>query len=88
MMNYVKEHKDENHPFLLLTECGIASRLKVEHPELNMIGSCMLCKYMRSNNLEMIKQALENPSDDQIIEINPIVLRKARKTLDKMFEYM
>lgn len=87
MINYVKEHKDEDHPFLLLTECGIASRLQVENPELRLLGSCMLCKYMRSNSLQEIKQALEDPSDDQIIEINPLILTSAQKCLENMFHY-
>ena len=54
IVNYAKEHRKDENPFLILTECGIASRLQVEHPDLNLVGSCMMCRYMKSNSLEGI----------------------------------
>ena len=85
IVNYVKEHRQESRPFLILTECGIASRLQVEHPELNLVGSCMMCRYMKSNSLEAILHSLENPSNT--IEIEHAIQEKARACVNAMFHY-
>lgn len=87
MMDYVKMHKRAATPFLLLTECGIASRLQAEHPELRFVGSCAMCRYMRSNSLEAIYKALKAPEPHQIIEIDPNVLKSALRTIEMMFKY-
>lgn len=85
MVNYVKKHEKEKRPFLLLTECGISSRLQVEHPHLNLVGSCMLCRYMKSNSLELIRNSLKNPQNP--IEIDPAIQEKARACVNAMFSY-
>jgi len=87
ILNYVKTHKDEDHPFLILTECGITSRLQVEHPELRLVGSCMMCKYMKSNNLSYMLQAMESPTQEQIISIDPTIQKDALSCVNKMFQY-
>lgn len=85
--NYVKENRGKGNPFLILTECGIASRLQVEYPEVEVVGSCMMCKYMKSNSLDLIRRALENPKPNQIIEIPESDLKGAQKALEAMFYY-
>ena len=87
MQSYVMQHQRENRPFLLLTECGVASRLSVEAPNARLIGGCMMCKYMRSNSLSSIWQALKNPLPSQIIEIESSVLERAAHCLERMFYY-
>jgi quinolinate synthase len=87
MQKYVMETKHLNRPFLLLSECGVASRISVEVPQAKLIGGCTLCKYMRSNSLSSIEEALRNPKPHQIIEIAPSVQKRALKTLERMFTY-
>jgi quinolinate synthase len=87
ILNYVKSHKDDKTPFLILTECGITSRLQVEHPELRLVGSCMMCKYMKSNSLESILQALESPTEKQMISIPPQIQKGALSCINNMFKY-
>ncbi len=87
MVRYVKEHAEESKPFLLLTECGVASRLNIEAPKAKLIGSCMLCKYMRSNSLSSIAQALKDPLPSQVIEIERSILEKAQLCIERMFTY-
>jgi len=87
MIEYVAAHQEDNTPFLLLTECGIASRLQVEYPQVNMVGSCTLCRYMKSNSLEMILSALKNPQPEQIIEIDEVCRLAALRCLETMFYY-
>jgi quinolinate synthase len=87
MIDFVKNNSTTKNRFLLLTECGIISRLQTECPEAQLIGTCTLCKFMKSNSLEMIKQALKSPTEDQIIDIDPVTLKQARKCIDAMFIY-
>lgn len=87
ILSYVKSHKNKNHPFLILTECGITSRLQVEDPELHLVGTCMMCKYMKSNSLNNILEAMENPKDSQIINIDQEIQKKALGCVNKMFHY-
>ena len=86
ILNYVKSHKDQTDPFLILTECGITSRLQVEHPELKFVGGCMMCKYMKSNSLNNILQAISSPKEEQIVKIDPTIQKKALSCINKMFE--
>jgi len=87
MMDYVKTHGTPETPLLLLTECGVASRLQVENPSLKLVGSCLMCRYMRSNSLEVLYQALKDPTPEQVIEIEPGLLNEAKKCMDAMYRY-
>ncbi|MCP5506144.1 MAG: quinolinate synthase NadA, partial [Chlamydiales bacterium] len=87
IVSHVKERKNAPNPFLILTECGITSRLQVEHPGLNLVGSCMMCRYMKSNSLEQILQALKNPLPSQIISIDLEDQRDALRCVNNMFKY-
>jgi len=87
MHRWVIAGQNEKRPFLLLTECGVASRLSVEAPEAQLIGGCMLCKFMRSNNLTSILSALRDPLPSQMIEIEKSVQKNARICIERMFEY-
>lgn len=87
IIDYVKQIKDKSSPFLLLTECGVASRLLVEDENLKIVGACSMCRYMRSNSLQWILQSLENPKPTQVIEIETDILANAKKCLDAMFFY-
>jgi quinolinate synthase len=86
MIEYVKNHTT-SAPLLLLTECGIASRLQAEHTHLKLVGSCMICKYMKSNHLEAIYHALKAPLQSQIIAMDPEEQRAALKCIEAMFHY-
>jgi len=84
MMKYVKT--TEAPYFLMLTECGLVSRLAVEDPEKNFIGGCRLCPYMKMNTLEKIRDALANPQPDQVITLDKDLSRRASACIEKMFE--
>lgn len=87
LYHYIKKNQAQKNPFLLLTECGVASRLNIEAPAARLVGGCHLCKYMRSNSLPHILSALKNPEKKQIIEIEPAILDGARRCIERMFEY-
>jgi quinolinate synthase len=84
MMQHIA--KSDAKKFLLLTECGLTSRLQVEFPDREFVGSCNMCRYMKSNTLECILESLKNPSEKQRVLIDPKVLDGARRCIDRMFE--
>ena len=87
MLNYVQAHAKDDNAFMLLTECGLVSRLQVEHPSTALVGTCFMCKYMKSNSLALIEQALRDPRPEQLIEIDPITRDGAVACLKAMFKY-
>ncbi len=85
MLGYMKETSSKQ--FLMLTECGLSARLQSEFPDKQLVGSCTMCKFMKSNTLEDILRALKNPlPKDRVILDEPTRLR-ALKTIEAMFRY-
>ena len=85
MLGFMKETTSKQ--FLMLTECGLSARLQSEFPDKQLVGSCTMCKYMKSNSLENILRALKNPyPKDRVILDEPTRLR-ALKTIEAMFHY-
>ncbi len=78
---------DKNAPVLLLTECGLNARMQYEMPERTFIGTCSMCKHMKSNSLENILETLKNPEKAVSIELDEITMQKAKKCIDAMFDY-
>ena len=85
MYNHVKENSKSGQCFLLLTECGIGARLQVEFPKVRLIGTCMICQYMKSNSLSSIEHTLKDPQPEEIVEINEEVRSGAIRCLEAMF---
>ncbi|RAP32484.1 quinolinate synthase [Candidatus Marinamargulisbacteria bacterium SCGC AG-414-C22] len=85
MVNYVKE--TDAPYYFLLTECGLTSRLQTEVPDKVFVGTCTMCKYMKSNQLDHIIRVLENPDPDDIISLNNDDIQKAVACIDQMFAY-
>ncbi|MBF0503887.1 MAG: quinolinate synthase NadA [Candidatus Omnitrophica bacterium] len=85
MLKYMKDTTSKQ--FLMLTECGLSARLQSEFPDKQLVGSCTMCKYMKSNTLEDILRSLKNPlSRDRVILDEPTRLR-ALKSIEAMFRY-
>jgi quinolinate synthase len=85
MLDYMR--KTDAKRFLMLTECGLSSRLQSEFPDKELVGSCTLCKYMKSNSLEAIRRILESPREGEIVTIQEDIRLKAKRSLDAMFKY-
>jgi len=84
MMKYVKS--TDAPYYLMLTECGLVSRLAVEDPEKNFIGGCRLCPYMKMNTLKKIRDALANPQAGQVITLEDDLSKRAARCIERMFE--
>ncbi len=80
----------ENSPqkeFVLLTECGLSTKLQLENPDKIFVGSCTMCKYMKSNSLESILSVLTNPRECDEIHLTKDVIDQATHCIDEMFRY-
>jgi quinolinate synthase len=84
MIEHVKT--TSNDAYVLLTECGLTSRLQTELPSKRFVGSCTMCKYMKANSLDAIEATLESPSKDQEITLDESTSSNALKCVEKMFE--
>lgn len=82
ILNYVFD-SDANQ-FMLVTECGITDRVKAEFKEKIVVGSCVLCPYMKEITLEDTLKCLKSPSPNQIINLPEDIINRAKKSLDKM----
>ncbi|HJN70604.1 MAG TPA: quinolinate synthase, partial [Candidatus Thalassarchaeaceae archaeon] len=87
LMNEALRLSEEGKPdIMLITECGTADRVRAEsESEVNLIGTCVMCRYMKMTQLEDILQSLRNPRPEQIIELDSKVIQKAQYSLNEMF---
>lgn len=86
MIEYIRKAPDSD-PVLLLTECGLNARLQSELPQRHFIGSCSMCRYMKSNSLEGILAALREPTHARRVTLAPETMARARRCIDNMFLY-
>jgi quinolinate synthase len=84
MLKYAREIPEKK--LMLVTECGLSDRVRVEYPNKEIIGTCALCPYMKEINLRDIYEALHSPRKDQVVKIPENILKKAKKSIDKMIE--
>ena len=85
MLTHVAKSKQDT--FLVLTECGLVSRLQAEHPDKTFVGSCTMCRYMKSNTLEDVLRVLVKPRPQDRVEIEESVRLRALKCIEEMFRY-
>ena len=84
MLNYVDNSTAKT--FMLVTECGLTDRFKAEFPNKEIVGTCILCPYMKEIQLSDVLKALKNPTPEQYVEISSDVAERARASLERMFE--
>jgi len=84
MLNYVRG--SPSRTFMLVTECGLADRFKAEFRDKEIVGTCILCPYMKQIRLDDVLKTLKDPAADQFIEIPPDIAARARMSLERMFE--
>lgn len=85
MVNYVKD--TEAPSYFMLTECGLTARMQAEDPDKRFVGSCTMCKYMKSNTLDDIERVLTQPDADDIVSLDDTTRDRAVKCIEAMFHY-
>lgn len=86
MLAFMRETKAEE--FLMLTECGLSARLESEFPNKKLVGSCTMCKYMKSNSLDNILRVLKDPQPKDRVAFSKDIQQRALKSLEAMFTYL
>ncbi len=84
MLNYVSESSAKT--FMLVTECGLTDRFKAEFEDKEIVGTCILCPYMKEIQLKDVLKALKEPDPGQFVEIPSNIADHARAGLNRMFE--
>ena len=83
----IHEHvrETDHSSYLLVTECGLSSRLRVEHPNKKIVGSCTFCRYMQANTLESLEETMEILDPKMEILLEEKTMSRARNCIDRMF---
>lgn len=77
--------KDEK--VLFLTEQGFIDRMKIEYPDVQFEDSKMICISMKRNDLFSTWKALEKPTDDNVIELDEEIRKRAYRAVSNMLKY-
>lgn len=67
---------------LLVTECSMASNIADAHPEVEFVGPCNLCPYMKMITLENVLWSLHSMTTP--VEVAPGLAASARAAVERM----
>lgn len=82
IINYVTQEKPEKA--LLITECSMASNISDEVPEVEFVGPCNMCPYMKKITLENVLYSLDTMTGQ--VEVDAAVAEKARLSVQRMID--
>jgi len=71
--------------FLVVTECGLSDRLRIELPEKKFLKACKLCQYMKMITIEQARHSLESMEHE--IKVSEDVRWRAERALRRMLEF-
>ncbi|MGQ0526528.1 MAG: quinolinate synthase NadA [Alphaproteobacteria bacterium] len=82
MDDYIRKHQPKKA--VLMTECSMSDNVAANNPEVEMIGTCQMCPYMKRLTLPKILKSLQTESPE--ILIDPIIAARARLAVKRMLE--
>jgi quinolinate synthase len=82
IIKYVTDNKPEKA--MLITECSMASNIAAELPEVDFVGPCNMCPYMKKITLEKILWSLHTMQG--AVEVDPGVAEGARRAVQRMID--
>ncbi len=82
IIKYVHDEKPEKA--MLITECSMASNIADELPEVDFVGPCNMCPYMKKITLEKVLWVLHTMENQ--VEVDPQVADKARLSVQRMID--
>ncbi|MCE8525068.1 quinolinate synthase NadA [Ruegeria pomeroyi] len=82
IIDYVTREKPEKA--LLITECSMASNIADALPEVDFVGPCNMCPYMKKITLEKVLYALDTMTGQ--VEVDPTVAQRARLAVQRMID--
>ncbi len=82
IIKYVTDEKPAQA--MLITECSMASNIADELPEVDFIGPCNMCPYMKKISLEKILYVLHTMENQ--VEVEEEIAAKARLSVQRMID--
>ena len=82
ILDYV--HREKPAKAMLVTECSMASNIADELPEVDFVGPCNMCPYMKKITLEKVLWSLHSMSG--AVEVDTQVADKARVAVQRMID--
>ncbi len=82
IIKYVTDEKPEHA--MLVTECSMASNIADELPEVDFVGPCNMCPYMKKITLEKILWSLHTGGQEVVVD--PAVAARARLAVERMID--
>lgn len=82
IIKYVTDEKPEKA--MLVTECSMASNISDALPEVDFVGPCNMCPYMKKITLEKILWSLHTLTEEVVVDED--VSEKARIAVERMID--
>ncbi|KZY06095.1 MULTISPECIES: quinolinate synthase NadA [unclassified Sulfitobacter] len=82
IIDYVTQQRPEKA--MRVTECSMASNISVALPEVDFVGPCNMCPYMKKITLEKMLWSLHTM--EGAVEVDPTVADKARIAVQRMID--
>lgn len=82
IIDYVSREKPAQA--MLVTECSMASNIADALPEVEFMGPCNMCPYMKKITLEKILWSLHTGTEE--VTVDPAIAAKARVAVERMIE--
>ncbi|AHC99642.1 quinolinate synthase NadA [Leisingera methylohalidivorans] len=82
ILKYVTDEKPEKA--MLITECSMASNIADQLPEVEFVGPCNMCPYMKKITLEKILWSLHTMTEPVVVDLD--VAEKARVAVQRMID--
>ncbi|MGR3762158.1 quinolinate synthase NadA [Roseobacteraceae bacterium NS-SX3] len=82
ILKYVTDEKPEKA--LLITECSMASNIADQLPEVEFVGPCNMCPYMKKITLEKVLWSLHTMTEQ--VEVDEEIAAKARVAVQRMID--
>lgn len=82
IIDYV--HREKPAKAMLVTECSMASNISDELPEVEFVGPCNMCPYMKMITLPKILWSLHSMTTP--VEVAPEIAEPARRAVQRMID--
>lgn len=82
IIDYVTQQRPEKA--MLVTECSMASNISDALPDVDFVGPCNMCPYMKKITLEKVLWSLHTM--EGAVEVDPEIADKARVAVQRMID--
>ncbi len=82
ILDYVSAERPERA--MLVTECSMASNISDAHPDVEFVGPCNMCPYMKKITLEKVLWSLHTMTTQ--VEVEAEIAAKARLAVQRMID--